>query len=78
MQGDNVVWGICISVDWVLKRIVEAVKWYRKAADQEYGRALFNLGVMYETGVGVGKDKDMAKVLYEKAVEQGFEQATKG
>ena len=59
----------------VEENVVEAVKWYRKAVDQEYGRALFNLGVMYETGVGVGKD--MAKVLYEKAVEQGFEQATK-
>ena len=56
--------------------VAEAVKWFRNAADQEYNRGLFNLGVMYETGVGVGKDKDMAKALYEKAAELGYEQAT--
>jgi TPR repeat protein len=31
----------------------EAVKWYRKAAEQGYARAQFNLGLMYAEGKGV-------------------------
>jgi hypothetical protein len=35
---------------------VEAVKWFRKAAEQNYPRALSNLGLCYEDGKGVAKD----------------------
>jgi TPR repeat protein len=35
---------------------VEAVKWYRKAADQGYVDALFDLGNCYNFGDGVPKD----------------------
>ena len=31
----------------------EAVKWYRRAAEQGYGSAQFGLGFMYSTGRGV-------------------------
>ena len=34
----------------------EAVKWYRKAADQEDATAQFNLGAMYYYGRGVEQD----------------------
>src|SRR2546422_724089 len=40
----------------VAKDSVEAVKWYRKAAEQNHAIAQHNLGVYYETGRGVGKD----------------------
>ena len=36
---------------------VEAVKWYRKAADQNNFSAQYNLGFCYEKGEGVGKDE---------------------
>ena len=35
---------------------VEAVKWYRKAAEQNYAAAQYNLGICYEYGRGVTED----------------------
>jgi TPR repeat protein len=45
----------------------EAFKWFKKAADLNNGMAMFNLGILYETGRGV--DKDIAEALswYRKA-----------
>jgi TPR repeat protein len=40
----------------VAKDYAEAVKWYRKAAEQNYARAQFNLGVSYAKGEGVAKN----------------------
>jgi TPR repeat protein len=34
----------------------QAVEWYRKAAEQGYEPAQFNLGLMYENGRGVTQD----------------------
>jgi len=36
---------------------VEAVKWYRKAAEQNDAEAQFNLGNCYANGDGVAKDE---------------------
>ena len=44
-----------------------AAKWYQKAADQGYPRALINLGFLYEQGLGVPKDPVAALKLYRKA-----------
>jgi Sel1 repeat len=41
----------------VAKDEVEAVKWSRKAAEQNYARAQYNLGVYYAFGQGVAKDE---------------------
>jgi hypothetical protein len=35
----------------------DAMKWYRRAADQGYAVAQFNLGLMYENGRGVQQDE---------------------
>lgn len=35
---------------------VAAVNWYRKAAEQDFPRAQFNLGLMYARGQGVKPD----------------------
>ena len=37
--------------------VVEAVKWYRKAAEQNYAEAQYSLGFCYATGEGVAKDE---------------------
>ena len=37
----------------VVKDPVEALRWYRKAAAQNYARGQYNLGVCYEEGEGV-------------------------
>ena len=51
----------------------EAVKWFRKAADQNNSAAFYELGVCYENGEGVDKDPDEALTWYRKAVDGGFE-----
>jgi hypothetical protein len=50
----------------------EAVKLYRKAAEQGYVMAQKNLGVMYEYGQGVTRDYKEAVNWYRKAAEQGY------
>ena len=53
----------------------EAVKWYRKAADQGDADAQFNLGVMYYNGEGVPEDDKEAVKWWRKAAEQGHAEA---
>ena len=48
----------------------EAVKWYRKAAEQNLAKAQYNLGVCYAHGEGVVKDQVEAVKWYRKAAEQ--------
>jgi uncharacterized protein len=49
----------------------EAMKWYRRAADQGDTRSQYNLGVMYDAGRGVPEDYAEATKWYRKAAEQG-------
>ena len=50
----------------------EAVKWYRRAAEQGYAVAQNNLGSMYYNGTGVPQDYAEAVKWYRRAVEQGY------
>ena len=54
----------------VTKDYAEAVKWYRKAAEQNYASAQNNLGSCYLKGNGVAKDVAEALKLYRRAAEQ--------
>ena len=49
----------------------EAVRWYKKAAEQGHAGAQKNLGWMYEHGRGVPRDDAEAVRWYRKAAEQG-------
>ena len=49
----------------------EALKWYRKAAEQGHAKAQVNLGVMYRGGIGVTQDNAEAVKWYRKSAEQG-------
>ena len=51
---------------------LEAVKWFRKAAEQGYAKAQKNLGWMYEQGKGIPRDKSEAIKWYRKADSQGI------
>ena len=53
----------------------EAVKWYRKAAEQGLASAQFNLGQMCALGRGVPQDDAEAVKWYRKAAEQGLAEA---
>ena len=50
---------------------VEAVRWYRMAAEQGDANAQFNLGVMYDNGEGVSEDDVEAVRWWRLAAEQG-------
>jgi TPR repeat protein len=48
-----------------------AVKEFRAAADAGEADAQFNMGLMYEQGIGVAKDEKEALAWYRKSAEQG-------
>ena len=49
----------------------EAMKWFRKAADQNHAKAQYNIGFMYEHGQGVPQNHHGAMTWYRKAADQG-------
>ena len=53
----------------------EAIKWYRKAAEQNNAEAQYNLGNCYDNGQGVTKDDVEAVKWYRKAAEQNYAEA---
>jgi len=61
----------------VAKDEVEAVVWYRKAAEQNYADAQYNLSACYARGEGVTKDYVEAYKWVLVAAAQGFEPAKK-
>ncbi|MGM0553267.1 MAG: phospholipase D-like domain-containing protein [Pseudomonadota bacterium] len=50
---------------------LEALEWYRRAAEQGDAGGQFNLGVIYATGRGVPQDDREAVEWYRRAAEQG-------
>ena len=54
----------------------EAVKWYRKAAEQGDAEAQANLGFMYDNGKGVPQNDVQAYAWLSISVAQGFTEAT--
>ncbi|MBR5491843.1 MAG: SEL1-like repeat protein [Alistipes sp.] len=59
------------------KNEVEAIKWYRKAAEKgsNYEQALLRLGDCYSYGIGVVENKFEAVKYYKEATEYGFSKA---
>jgi len=53
------------------RQLPEAIGAYRKAADKGSTSAMVELGVMFGTGTGVGKDEAQARKLFERAAEAG-------
>ena len=59
----------------VAKDEAEAVKWFRKAAEQNVADAQFSLGVCYANGQGVTEDDAESVKWFRKAAEQNFADA---
>lgn len=59
----------------VTENLTEAVKWYKKAAEQENAKAQYNLGNCYYYGYGVYENYGEAEKWYTKAAEQGCAEA---
>ena len=53
----------------------EAAIWFRKASAQGNGDASYQLGGMFEDGLGVVQDRSEASKFYGLAAAQGCEQA---
>jgi hypothetical protein len=53
----------------------EAVRWYRKSADQGLATAQYNLGIMFANGQGVKQDHGEAVRWYRKSADQGHAEA---
>lgn len=51
--------------------------WYKKAAEKDYPRAVFNIGVMKITGRGIEQDKKEGCLLVRKAEDLGSPDAKK-
>lgn len=50
----------------------EAVVWYLRAADKGFGRAYYNLGLVYDEGIGVTVNKAKALEYFTKAYDEHF------
>jgi len=54
-----------------------ALKWFKKAADQDIPKALYAVGQCHEFGFGTSKNMVKAKEYYKKAAELGDKGAIK-
>ncbi len=62
----------------ISKNFEELAKWLKKAIDAiGLPRHMFELGNMYETGLGVSKNYEQAVLLYKKAAQEGNKDAQK-
>jgi hypothetical protein len=59
----------------VPKNDLQALNWYRKAADQGYVLGEYNLGTMFFYGNGVAEDNEQAAYWFRKAADQGYDVA---
>ncbi len=51
------------------------MKWYRLAAANGNDSGMYNVGVLYENGLGVSKDRSQALVWYRGAARAGNAEA---
>ena len=66
---------LAIDPQGVQKDDAQAVKWYRKAAEQGFAKGQYNLGLMYSHGFGVQQDDAQATKWFRKAARQGNTEA---
>ncbi len=62
----------------IQRDMVQARRWYERAAERGYAPAQFQLGVMWERGDGVPVDRLEARNWYARAAMVGFEPARLG
>ena len=74
-EAQNMLGDMYKSGNGIEENLTEAIKWYRKAAEQDYAAAQFNLGIMYHDGNGVEQDYVEAMRWCRKAAEQDYVEA---
>ncbi|HXP72692.1 MAG TPA: tetratricopeptide repeat-containing serine protease family protein [Stellaceae bacterium] len=68
-QGDPSCQNLLGLLDVEAKKDVEAVGWFRKAAEQGHSQACYNLGRAYQFGLGVKQSHEEAIKWFRKAAE---------
>ena len=66
---------MCLQGQGVPQNYAEAMRWFRRAADQNHAGAQFNLGLVYANGWGVQTDETEAMTWYRRAADQGHANA---
>jgi hypothetical protein len=75
MSAESNLGVLYFTGDGVTKDSLEAVRWFRKAAEEGHDVAQLNLGAMYVNGEGVPQDSTEGARWYRRAAEQGNAQA---
>lgn len=71
------VLGLCYQQErGVQRNLVQAARWYRKAAHQRFAAAENNLAFLYNTGGGIRADHAAGFEWYRRAAEDGIDDAT--
>ena len=52
----------------------KAVYWYKKAVENGDPKAMYNLALCYQDGLGVEQDTDKANELFEEAKKYGLDE----
>ena len=74
-KAQNNLGGMYAKGDGVPQNDAEAVKWWRKAAEQGHAKAQNNLGVMYLRGTGVPANAAKAYMWISLSNAQGYKNA---
>lgn len=75
VNGDPVSQWLLGQKEFQDKNYPNALKWFRKSAEQKTAPAQYSLGLMYTTGTGIIKDQAEAAKWFQKAAEQGHAKA---
>jgi TPR repeat protein len=59
--------GLCYRGDELERNVTEAIGWYEKAAKKGHAEAVYNLGTIYEYGLGVQPNRTRATEWYLRA-----------
>lgn len=70
--GYNGLGYMCAYGLHVPKDEIKAASFFKQAADQGWATSIFNLGICYEKGIGVDRDRNEANRLYHIAAEKNF------
>ncbi len=74
-QAQLALGGVYAIVPPGLRNYGEAIKWYLKAANQNFAEAKYRVGLMYMDGRGVTKNVEEAISWSQQAAEQGYLEA---
>ena len=75
--AENLLGRVLVSDDWgpAVTDVPRGAELLQRAADQGYREAIFTLGTLYFAGLGVPRDAEKARALYEQAAALGYEPA---